>query len=58
LPVGIKSADGKVYLLTGKAGQSVNAQLADCAANIVTVRGKQSTRDGFAQVQVEEIRKL
>src|SRR5213080_5160255 len=34
LPVGIKSEDGKVYLLTGKPGHSVNAELADYAAKI------------------------
>jgi hypothetical protein len=58
LPVGIKAEDGKVYLLTGKAGRPVNAELADYAAKIVTIKGKESFRDGFAQLQVEEIRKF
>ena len=58
LPVGIKAEDGKVYLLTGKAGKPVNAELADHAAKIVTIRGNKSVRDGFAQLQVEEIRKF
>ena len=58
LPAGIKTEAGKVYLLTGKPGDSINAQLADYAAQIVTVRGKETTRDGFAQLQVEEIRKF
>jgi hypothetical protein len=58
LPAGIKAQDGKVYLLTGKAGQSINAQVADYAAKVVTIKGRQSVRDGFAQLQVEEIRKL
>jgi hypothetical protein len=58
LPVGIKAKDGKVYLLTSNAGHSVNAELADYAAKIVTIKGKQSMRNGFAQLQVEEIRKL
>ena len=58
LPAGIKAQDGKVYLLTGKAGQSINARVADYAAKVVTIKGKQSVRDGFAQLQVEEIRKL
>ena len=58
LPVGIKAQDGKVYLLTGKAGKPINAELADYAAKVVTIKGKESTRDGFAQLQVEEIRKL
>jgi len=58
LPVGIKTEDGKVYLLTSKAAHSVNAELADYAAKVVTIRGKESIRDGFAQLQVEEIRKF
>src|SRR6266513_5393298 len=57
-PAGIKARDGKVYLLTGEPGQSINAKLADYAAQVVTIKGKQSVRDGFAQLQVEEIRKL
>ena len=57
-PAGIKTQDGKVYLLTGEPGHSVNAALADYAAKIVTIKGKQTFRDGFAQLQVEEIRKL
>lgn len=58
LPVGIKAQDGKVYLLTGEPGHSVNAELADYAAKIVTIKGKQSIRNGFTQLQIEEIRKL
>jgi len=57
LPVGIKAEDGKVYLLTGKEAH-VNDELADYAAKIVAVRGKETSRDGFAQIQVEEIRKF
>jgi hypothetical protein len=57
LPVGIKTEDGKVYLLTGKEAH-VNDQLVDYAAKVVTVRGKETSRDGFAQIQVEEIRKF
>jgi hypothetical protein len=57
-PAGIKTQDGKVYLLTGEPGQSINVTLADYAAQIVTIKGKQSVRDGVAQVQIEEIRKL
>jgi hypothetical protein len=58
LPVGIKAQDGKVYLLTGEPGHSVNADLADYAAKVVTIKGRQTVRDGFAQLQVEEIRTL
>ena len=57
-PAGIKAQDGKVYLLTGEPGQSINAKLAEYAAQVVTIKGKQTVRDGFAQLQVEEIRKL
>jgi len=45
-------------LLSGEPGHSVNAELADYAAKIVTIKGKQTRRDGFAQLQVEEIRTL
>jgi len=58
LPAGIKTRDGKVYLLTGEPGHSVNAELADYAAQIVTIKGRLTVRDGFMQLQVEEIRKL
>jgi hypothetical protein len=58
LPAGIKAQDGKVYLLTGEAGHSINAEVADYAAKTVTIKGRQTVRDGFAQLQVEEIRKL
>jgi hypothetical protein len=57
-PAGIKAQDGKVYLLTGKPGQSINAELAEYAAKTVTIKGRQTVREGFAQLQVEEIRKL
>ena len=57
-PAGIKTRDGKVYLLTGEPGHSVNAELANYAAQIVTIKGRQTVRDGLMQLQVEEIRKL
>jgi len=57
-PAGIKTQDGKVYLLTGEPGESINAKLAEYAAQVVTIKGRQSVRDGFAQLQIEEIRKL
>lgn len=57
-PAGIKTQDGKVYLLTGEPGQPINAKLAEYAAQVVTIKGRQSVRDGFAQLQVQEIRKL
>jgi len=57
-PAGIKAQDGKVYLLAGEPGQSINTELAEYAAQVVTIKGKRSVRDGFAQLQVEEIRKF
>ena len=57
-PAGIRARDGKVYLLTGEPGHSVNEEVAEYAAKVVTIKGKQTVRDGFAQLQVEEIRKL
>ena len=57
MPVGIKGENGKVYLLTGEPGHSINMELADYAAKTVTIRGKETAGDGFAQLQVEEIRK-
>jgi hypothetical protein len=47
LPAGIKTNDGKVYLLTGKPGDSINAELADYAAQIVTVRGRKLPETGL-----------
>lgn len=58
MPVGIKAHDGTVYLLTAEPGHSVNAELADYAAKVVTIKGQETVRDGFAQIQVKEIRKL
>jgi hypothetical protein len=56
LPVGLKGEDGNVYLLVGEK-PALNAELADYAAKTVTIRGKKTIRDGFAQLQVKEIRK-
>ena len=56
LPVGIKSEQGKVYLLVGEK-HPVNAELADYAAKTVTIRGMETKRRGFALLQVKEIRK-
>jgi hypothetical protein len=56
LPVGLKGENGKVYLLIGET-HPLNAELADYAAKTVTVRGRETMRDGFALLRVEEIRK-
>jgi hypothetical protein len=46
LPVGLKTDDGKVYLLIGEH-KPLNDQLADLAGKTVTFRGKAVSRDGI-----------
>jgi hypothetical protein len=36
----------------------VNAELVDYATKIVTIRGKKTMRNGFALLQVEQVRKF
>jgi hypothetical protein len=50
LPVGIKSADGKVYLLIG-AHKPMNDQLAAFAGKTISVQGKLATRDGISLLE-------
>jgi hypothetical protein len=54
LPVGIKSADGKVYLLIGEH-KPANEQLAQYAAKTITVKGKLVSRDGINLLENVEI---
>jgi hypothetical protein len=54
LPVGIKSADGKTYLLIGEH-KPLNKQLAPYAAKTITVKGKLVERDGFKAIANAEI---
>lgn len=54
LPVGIKAADGTVYLLAGEH-KPANAELAPHAAKTITVRGKFVTRDGVKLIENIEI---
>jgi len=54
LPVGIKGADGTVYLLIGEH-KPANALLADYAAKTVTVKGKLVSRDGLNLLENIEI---
>jgi hypothetical protein len=54
LPVGIKSADGTVYLLVGEH-KPANEMLAEYAAKTVTVKGKLATRDGINLLENIEI---
>ena len=57
LPVGIKGPDGRAYLLVG-ANEPLNAQLADHAAMVVTVKGVIRQRDGFLMLDQATIEKL
>ena len=54
LPVGIKAADGKTYLVIGEHA-SINATLAPLAAQTVTIRGKLAERGGLAMIANAEI---
>jgi Zn finger protein HypA/HybF involved in hydrogenase expression len=54
LPVGIKAADGKVYLLIGEH-KPMNKDLVKFAAKTITVKGKLVTRDGFNMIENAEI---
>lgn len=57
LPVGLKSADGKVYLLIGEH-MPANAELAEHAAQTITVKGKLVQRDGINLLENIEIQKM
>lgn len=54
LPVGIKTADGKTYLLIGDH-KPANDVLADLAAKTITVKGKLVERDGIQMLENIEI---
>lgn len=54
LPVGIKTEDGKTYLLIGEH-KPINKALAPYAAKTITVRGKAISRDGFNMIENAEI---
>ena len=54
LPVGIKDADGKVYLVIG-AHKPLNDELAPLAAKQVTLKGKLVTKDGINMLENAEI---
>jgi hypothetical protein len=54
LPVGLKSADGTVYLLIGEH-KPANAELAPYAAKTITVKGKFVNRDGINLLENIEI---
>ncbi|MFZ0709552.1 MAG: hypothetical protein WAM53_05885 [Terrimicrobiaceae bacterium] len=54
LPVGIKTKDGKLYLLIGEH-EPINAALAPLAAKTITVKGNAVSRDGFNMIENVEI---
>ncbi len=54
LPVGIRTEDGKTFLLIGEH-KPLNAELAPLAAKTVTIKGKLVTRDGISMIENAEI---
>jgi hypothetical protein len=54
LPVGLKTDDGKVYLLIGEH-KPLNDQLAPLAGKVVTIRGKAVSRDGINLLENAEL---
>ena len=54
LPVGLKTKDGKTYLLVGEH-KPMNDKLAALAAKTITVKGKAVSRDGFNMIENAEI---
>src|ERR1700685_3763010 len=54
LPVGLKTEDGKVYLLIGEH-KPLNDQLADLAGKTVSIRGKSVSRDGINLIENAEV---
>ena len=56
LPVGIKSDDGKVYLLIGEH-KPLNSELAQYAGKTITIKGKLASRDGINMIENAEIQK-
>jgi hypothetical protein len=54
LPVGIKTADGKTYLVIGDH-KPLNKELAAHAAKTITVKGKLVSRDGISMIANAEI---
>lgn len=56
LPVGLKSDDGKTYLLIGEH-KPLNTELAEYAAKKITVEGKVASRDGIFMIENAVIQK-
>src|SRR2546422_10261679 len=56
LPVGIKTEDGKTYLVIGQH-EPINKTLAPYAAKTITIKGKLVERDGIRMIANAEIEK-
>ena len=56
LPVGLRTDDGKVYLLIGEH-KPLNSELAQYAAKKITVEGKIASRDGVNMIENAVIQK-
>ncbi len=56
LPVGLKAADGKTYLLIGDHAP-MNKELAEYAAKTITVEGKVVSHDGINMIENATIQK-
>ena len=56
LPVGLKTGDGKIYLLIGEH-KPLNSELAQYAAKKITVEGKLTSRDGVSMIENAVIQK-
>lgn len=54
LPVGIKTSDGKVYVVIGNH-KPLNSELADYAGKVVTLKGNPISRDGVNLLANAEI---
>ena len=56
LPVGLKTDEGKIYLLIGEH-KPLNNELAEYAAKKITVEGKVTSRDGVNMIENAVIQK-
>jgi hypothetical protein len=55
-PVGLLTADGKLYLVIGQH-KPINDQLAEVAAQTVTLKGKVVEKNGMKMIENAEIQK-
>ena len=54
LPAGLKASDGQTYMLIGEH-KPINEKLAPLAGKTITVKGKESARDGVKMIENVEI---